>query len=70
MLKQLSKNSPWYYLHTVVTLLIIFCFFNFVPSVEPLTPLGIRVLGIFIAVLYGWVFCDVVWPRACPATEA
>ncbi len=62
MLNQLSKNSPWYYLHTVVTLLIIFCFFNFVPAVEPLTPLGIRVLGVFIAVLYGWVFCDVVWP--------
>ena len=62
MLKQLSKNSPWYYLHTLIALLIIVCFFQFVPAVEPLTPVGIRVLGIFIAVLYGWVFCDVVWP--------
>lgn len=62
MLQSLSKNKPSYYIHTVVMLAIIAVFYLFVPAVEPLTPLGIHVLGIFCAMLYGWLFCDVVWP--------
>ncbi|MDO5537708.1 MAG: SLC13 family permease, partial [Desulfovibrionaceae bacterium] len=29
---------------------------------EPLTPLGMNLLGIFLGVLYGWVFIEIVWP--------
>lgn len=62
MLHRLSKNRANYYIHTAVMPLIIFLFYQLVPAISPLTPLGIKVLGIFLAVLYGWVFCDVVWP--------
>lgn len=62
MLGSLSKNKPLYYIHTIVMLAIFFAFYAFVPAVPPLTPLGIKVLGVFFAMLYGWLFCDVVWP--------
>lgn len=62
MLMTLSKNKTSYYIHTIVMLAIIAIFYLFVPAVSPLTPLGIKVLGVFCAMLYGWLFCDVVWP--------
>ena len=32
------------------------------PPVEPLTPLGMNLIGIFLGVLYGWVCIEIVWP--------
>ena len=29
---------------------------------DSLTPLGLNLIGIFLGVLYGWVFIDIVWP--------
>lgn len=61
MKQNLSKNKKSYYIHTVIMLAIAVAFY-FIPAVEPLTPLGMKVLGVFLAMLYGWLFCDVVWP--------
>lgn len=61
MMQNLSKNKKSYYIHTVIMLAIAVAFY-FIPAVEPLTPLGMKVLGVFLAMLYGWLFCDVVWP--------
>ena len=46
-------SAPAYYLHAVVCLLIMFGFGQ-LPPVEPLTPLGMNLIGIFLGVLYGW----------------
>ena len=54
-------SAPAYYLHTVVCLLIMFGFGQ-LPPVEPLTPLGMNLIGIFLGVLYGWVCIEIVWP--------
>lgn len=27
-----------------------------------ITPIGMKVLGVFIATLYGWLFLDLIWP--------
>ncbi len=61
MLQNLSKNKTSYYVHTIIMITIVLIFY-FLPATKPLTPLGMRVIGIFLAMLYGWLFCDVVWP--------
>ena len=55
-----SKNTM-YYVHSIISLIIMFGFGQ-LPAVEPLTPLGMNLIGIFLGVLYGWVFIDIVWP--------
>lgn len=54
-------SAPAYYIHSAICLLIMFGFGQ-LPPVEPLTPLGMRLIGIFLGVLYGWVFIEIVWP--------
>lgn len=56
-----KEKSIKYYFHTIICLLIMFGFGQ-LPAVEPLTPLGMRLIGIFLGLLYGWVFVDIVWP--------
>ena len=53
--------APSCCLHAAVCLLIMFGFGQLQP-VEPLTPLGMRLIGIFLGVLYGWVCIEIVWP--------
>lgn len=50
-----------YYIHTLVCLLIMF-FFGQLPPYPPLTPLGMNLVGIFLGVLYGWLFIEIIWP--------
>ena len=50
-----------YYVHTAICLIIMFGFGQ-LPPVAPLTPLGMNLIGIFLGVLYGWVFIEIVWP--------
>ncbi len=62
--KELTRkafHAPSYYLHTVICLLIMFGFGQ-LPAVEPLTPLGMNLIGIFFGVLYGWIAIEIVWP--------
>lgn len=53
--------SPLYLVHTAVCLIIMFGFGQ-LPPFEPLTPLGMNLIGIFLGVLYGWIFIEIVWP--------
>ncbi len=32
------------------------------PPVPPLTPQGMALIGIFLGVLYGWIFIEIIWP--------
>lgn len=56
-----TKKTTLYYIHSVITIGIMFGF-QFLPPVAPITPLGMKILGIFLALLYGWTFTDQVWP--------
>lgn len=50
-----------YWIHTVVFLGITFLFGRLDP-IAPLTPLGMNIIGVFLGVLYAWIFIDIMWP--------
>ena len=50
-----------YLVHSLICLAIMFGFGQ-LPPMEPLTPLGMNLIGIFLGVLYGWIFIDIIWP--------
>lgn len=57
----IRKKSIKYYLNSFITIAIMFGFGQ-LPPLEPITPLGMQILGIFLSLLYGWTFVDQVWP--------
>ena len=59
--KHTSRKTITYYLNSLITIIIMFGF-GYIPAIDPITPLGMEVLGIFLALLYGWTFVDQVWP--------
>ena len=46
--------------HIVIVLMLMIGIGN-LPAVEPITPFGMQVLGIFVGMLYGWTFCSMIW---------
>lgn len=48
-------------IHTCISLAIM-VFFRFLPAIEPITPHGMAVIGIFIGTIYAWVTCETAWP--------
>jgi len=50
-----------YYIKAIAFLMITFGF-GYLPAVEPLTPLGMKVLGIFFGLLFGWTTIGLIWP--------
>lgn len=49
------------YIHIAMTLLLMFGF-GLLPAPEPMTALGMKVIGIFLGLLYGWTTCGLIWP--------
>lgn len=60
--QRLTNLTPIKVIHILISLAIMVCF-KFVPAAEPLTPLGVEVIGIFLGMLYGWLIAnDSFWP--------
>lgn len=61
------SRSPAYLINSIIALAIMIGFKYIVPAAEPLTPLGVEILGILLGTLYGWLIVnDVIWPSiAC-----
>lgn len=57
----IRKKNIKYYINSLITIVIMFGFGQ-LPPLEPITPLGMQILGIFLSLLYGWTFVDQVWP--------
>ena len=53
--------SPVYIFNIIVTLALMFGF-GYLPPFATLTPVGMKVLGVFLGVVYGYSACDVIWP--------
>lgn len=50
-----------YGFHSTVTIILIFGF-GFLPPLSPITPIGMKILGIFLGLLYGWTTVGLIWP--------
>ncbi len=61
MSEQTASRNITYWIHTAVVILFMFGF-KYLPVLEPLTPYGMEVVGIFLGCLYGWTFIGLVWP--------
>ena len=58
---KLAKKNPMYYIHSAIGLLIVVAFF-FMEPIKPITPIGMKVLGIFISMIYLWSFVEFFGP--------
>lgn len=58
---QQAEKSLAYYILSFFGLLLIFGF-GHLPPIEPITPLGMRIAGIFMGVIFLWSFVGLLWP--------
>lgn len=49
------------YFHVVCIMLCMFLI-GYLPPIGPITPLGMKVLGIFIGMIWGWTVGETIWP--------
>lgn len=56
-----SKKFDQLYIHIVIMLTLIIGF-HFIPPIGTITPIGMKLIGIFLAILYGWTTCGMLWP--------
>lgn len=56
-----TKKSYMNYVHTAIILALMLGFGQ-LPAVEPITPLGMKVIGIFLGMIYGWTTVGLIWP--------
>ena len=57
----INKRPMSYYVNSLVAICLML-FFGFLPAIEPLTPFGMRILGIFLGAIYGWCTVEMIWP--------
>lgn len=61
MAADIRKKNNMYYMHCLIYLLILFGI-GFIPPFGAITALGMKVLGVFIATIYGWLALGLIWP--------
>ena len=54
-----KKDLTWF--HFIVIIALMFGF-GFIPPFGDVTVVGMRMLGIFLGLLYGWSTCGMFWP--------
>lgn len=55
-----NKNIV-YWIHIIVTVTIMIGF-GYLPAPDPITPFGMKILGIFLGMIYGWSTVDQIYP--------
>ncbi len=61
MTVKVKDYSAMQWINIIITITFMFGFGQ-LPPFSTLTPMGMRLLGLFIGVIYGYSTCDVVWP--------
>lgn len=61
MASSASKSAFNWYIHFIITALIIFGV-RLLPNIGQITDEGMVMLGAFIGAVYGWTFIDMLWP--------
>ena len=55
------KKRDLFWLHVIITLFFMFGF-GFLPAPAPITPAGMKVVGVFIGLVYAWSTTSMIWP--------
>lgn len=55
-----KMNLYWIHVAIGVVVMVLFCFV--LPAPDPITPLGMKVVGIFLAMVYWWSSIEALWP--------
>lgn len=61
MQTRLTKADIRYWITSAIGIFIML-FFKFIPAPEPITPIGMEIIGIFIGMILLWSFIDPIWP--------
>lgn len=61
MQARLTKADIRYWITSAIGIFIML-FFKFIPAPEPITPIGMEIIGIFIGMILLWSFIDPIWP--------
>ena len=57
-----QKRSPFFYVHTVFGLFLMFVFGRIPITIEPITEVGMQVVGVFLGLVWFWCFVGFLWP--------
>lgn len=57
----MSNKDVKYYVNSAICLALMLGF-GYLPPLAPITPLGMQILGIFLGMVYGWIFVGIPWP--------
>lgn len=60
MMSASAKNNKTIYLHIVIMFILMFGI-GLLPPFGQITVLGMKVLGCFLGIIYGWIFIDLLW---------
>lgn len=61
MQKTQNKTKSWYLFNSIVGIAIMLVFSS-LPPIDPITPIGMQVVAIFLGVIYLWTTVDPIWP--------
>jgi hypothetical protein len=61
MAEEIKNGFSKKYIHIIIGIAIM-TIFSFLEPIEPITPMGMRIIGLFIGTLYLWSTVDALWP--------
>ena len=56
-----QKYDAKYFIKVIIGLIIVWCF-GFLPAPEPMTQVGMRLIGIFFGTIWLFSFAGALWP--------
>lgn len=56
-----GNKTAIYWIHSIISLSLMFGF-GLLPPVAPITEFGMKMIGIFLGLVYGWVLIGIAWP--------
>ena len=57
-----QKQGIMKWIHIFIAVFLMFIAGNIIPPVYPLTEVGMQVMGVFLGVVYSWIFIGFLWP--------
>ena len=57
-----KEKKDLYWIHVVIGFVILILFSWVLPAPDPITPLGMKVIGAFLMMVYTWSTVGTLWP--------